>query len=117
MKSFKQLREELDHFQSEKDISESTLREIYDGIVFIASKERQTSLGASLFHALKPADKLSYFNTVVLDLYKKSKYPVPGKSPYLKFQQSVKDLWRGIKKNPGADYYDYEIIKKSLGLK
>jgi hypothetical protein len=118
MKTFKTLMEgmEAEHFPNESAITESTLREILDGVVFIAKGERQHSLGAALFCDLKYEDKIAYFNDIILPMYKKAKYPVPGKTPYLPFQDSIKAAWRSIKVVKGKDYHDYQTIKSTLGI-
>lgn len=60
------------YFESENEITEADLRQIYDGMVFMASKERQTVLGASAVAHLQYEDKVRYFNAVVIPLLPKA---------------------------------------------
>lgn len=118
MKPFKSfLNENKLYFDSEDEITESDLQQVYDGVVWTSQHERQNNLGATLFNDLSGSDKIEYFNKFVIPLWKKHKYPIPGKTPYLKFQDELKRSWKKLKMNPKLDYYDPKVIRKTLGLK
>ena len=107
---------EPEYYASEEAISNSDLRIIFDGVISIASKLRSTSIGGALFYGLSYEDKVRYFNEIVLPIYVKHKYPIPGKTPYGPFQEEIRDLLRSVKQETGVDYYDQEVAKKALGL-
>ena len=108
--------EEPEYYRSEDDIDQYSLRQIYDGIVSVASSYRRTNMGAALFYSLPFPDKLTYFNEKVIPLYREHKLPIPGKKPYLPFQDAVRDMWRSIQKDDTLDYYDVNVAKSSLGI-
>lgn len=108
--------EEPEYYQSEDDIDQSSLREIYDGIAFIASKYRSTNLGAALFNNLPFEDKLTYFNEKIIPLYRKHNLPIRGKRPYGDFQDDVRKMWSDIEKDDTLDYFDNNVVKSVLGI-
>lgn len=103
-------------FASEADVTEDDLRQIYDGLVFIASKYRSGNLGAAAFYHLVYEDKIAYFNKVILPIYEAHRYPRPNKEPYLVFQTEIERMWSRLNKAEGVDYLEYDNIKKLMGV-
>jgi hypothetical protein len=65
-----ELLENIEYFE-ENAITNDDLREVYDGMIFMASKGRSASLGAALVYALQGEDKISYFNKTIIPMWEK----------------------------------------------
>jgi hypothetical protein len=109
-------------FYEESKITQDDIYQVYDGVYFIASKERSASLGAALVNALNgnldwdKNDRVKYFNQFIYPIWEKHNFPIPGKEPYGPFQEEIKSMWRSMKKPENVDLYDYNNVKMLLGL-
>jgi hypothetical protein len=79
-------------FYEESKITQDDMMQVYDGVYFMASKERMYSLGAALVNTLEgnldfeKNDRVKYFNQVIYPNWEKHKFPIPGKAPYGPFR-------------------------------
>ena len=115
MRLFEVFEKDPEYFESEDSLSQTDIRAIFDGVLWMSSNLRRTNLGAALFYSLSNEDKIEYFNKFVIPLYQQHKLPIPGKPPYGPFQDDVKKLWR-FEKQDDVDYNDPAVVKKILNI-